>query len=189
MTAFETAWDLLKTDMRLPMGRPSFTDPHANLAVHGSRIPDHVAYWKGDNPIIPREKFNMDSLMESVRHELERRRGERVFAPVVDYEVGDFGDNMKDGLIDQAFSYRNPNNEPRLFKKPKDMGAEMVVNELERASLINALNDAGIFDERSLENIVDLAFQYMDAGSAPYSYEGKRMDNDKGEYMRRRPEE
>ena len=189
MTAFEQAWLLIKTDMRLPMGRPSFTDPHANLAVHGSRIPDHVAYWKGDNPIIPYDKFDMNTLMESVRHELERRRGERINPPVVDYEVGDFGDNMKDGLIDQAFSYRNPNDEPRLFKKPKDMGAEMIMNELERASLINALNDAGIFDERSLENIVDQAFQYMDAGIAPYSHEGKRMDNDKGEYMIRRPSE
>ena len=189
MTAFDTAWDLLKTDMRLPMGRPSFTDPYANLAVHGSRVPDHVAYWKGDNPIIPPEEFNMDSMMESVRHELERRRGERVFAPVVDYEPGDFGDNMKDGLIDQAYSYQNPNDEPRMFKRPKDMGAEVVVNELERASLINALNDAGIFDERSLENIVDEAFQYMNAGIAPHSYEGKRMDNDKGEYMIRRPPE
>ena len=65
----------------------------------------------------------------------------------------------------------------------------MVINELERASLINALNDAGIFDEKSLESIVDEAFQYMDAGIAPYSYEGKRMDNDKGEYMIRRPSE
>ena len=190
MSAFESAWALLKTDMRLPnpiRKRPSWTDPHANLAVYGSRIPNFRAFEQGENPIIPPDEFNMDSFMESVRHELERRRGERVFAPVMNYDVGDFGDNMKDGIIDESFSLRCPEDVARPFKAERDLGAEALLFELERASMINALNDAGIFDEKSLADITDIAFQYMDSGIAPYSREGKRMDNDKGEYMIRRP--
>lgn len=183
MTAFDTAWDLLKTDMRLPspLDRPQFTDAHANLAFRGSRIPDFRAFDAGNDQNVPDGQF-----MESVAHELQRRRGERMDnPPVIDYEMGDFSENMKDGIEDK--SYRYGSDEPTLFKPQSEMGTEVLMGELERASLINALNEAGIFDIKSLENIVDQAFQYMDAGSAPYSYEGKRMDNDKGEYMIRRP--
>jgi len=183
MTAFDTAWALLKTDMRLPspLDRPQFTDAHANLAFRGSRIPDFRAFDAGNDQNVPDGQF-----MESVAHELQRRRGERMDnPPVIDYEMGDFSENMKDGIEDK--SYRYGSDEPTLFKPQSEMGTEVLMGELERASLINALNEAGIFDIKSLENIVDQAFQYMDAGSAPYSYEGRRMDNDKGEYMIRRP--
>lgn len=182
MTAFDTAWDLLKTDMRLPtpLDRPQFTDPHANLAFRGSRIPDFRAFDAGNNQDVPNEQF-----IESVAHELERRRGERMDnPPVIDYEMGDFGENMKDGIEDK--SYRYGSDEVRMLKPQSQMGTEVLMGELERASLINALNDAGIFDMQSLDRIADQAFQYMDAGIAPYSHQGKRMDNDKGEYMVRR---
>jgi len=48
MTAFDTAWDLLKVDFSLPKNRPSYFSPNAELAVVGSRnapdreqIPDY----------------------------------------------------------------------------------------------------------------------------------------------------
>jgi hypothetical protein len=181
MTAFETAWDLLKTDMRLPtpLDRPQFTDAHANLAFRGSRIPDFRAFDAGNNQNVSESQF-----MESVTHELQRRRGERMDnPPVIDYEMGDFTENMKEGIEDK--SYRYGSDEARMFKPQSEMGTEVLMGELERASLINALNEAGIFDTQSLERIADQAFQYMDAGIAPYSHQGRRMNNDKGEYMRR----
>lgn len=181
MTAFDTAWSLLKTDMRLPtpLDRPQFTDAHANLAFRGSRIPDFRAFDAGNNQDVTDDQF-----MESVAHELERRRGERMDnPPVIDYEMGDFTENMKEGIEDK--SYRYGSDEPRMFKPQSEMGTELLMGELERASLINALNEAGIFDTQSLERIADQAFQYMDAGIAPYSHQGRRMNNDKGEYMRR----
>lgn len=181
MTAFETAWSLLKTDMRLPtpLDRPQFTDAHANLAFRGSRIPDFRAFDAGNNQDVLNYKF-----MESVVHELERMRGERMDnPPVIDYEIGDFSENMKDGIEDK--SYRYGSDEPRMFKPQSEMGTEVLMGELERASLINALNEAGVFDTQSLNRIANQAFQYMDAGIAPYSHQGRRMNNDKGEYMRR----
>jgi len=183
MTAFDEAWTLLKTDMRLPtpLDRPSFTDPHANLAFRGSRIPNFYAFDAGNNQNVPDEQF-----MESVQHELQRRRGERMDnPPVIDYEIGDFSENMKDGIEDKSFRYGS--DEPTSFKMPNQLGTELLMGELDRASLIEALNDSGIFDTQSLDSIADQAFQYMSSGQAPHSYEGKRMDNDKGEYMVRRP--
>jgi len=179
MTAFDRAWAFLKTDMRLPNplgGRPSWTDPHANLAFHGSRIPDFRAFEAGDNP-----PTRPHEVAEWYKQELERRAGRRINAPVVESDVGDFTENMKDGIIDQSFTHNNPNNEPRRFKQQSDFGAENLLTEIERASLINGLNDAGIFDEKSLANITDQAFQYMDAGD----FDSDRMENDKGMYMRR----
>lgn len=177
MTAFDTAWGLLKTDMRLPNplgGRPSWTDPHANLAFHGSRIPDFRAFEAGDNP-----PTRPHEVAEWYKQELERRAGRRINAPVVEYDVGDFTENVKDGIEDK--SYRYGSDEPRMLKPSTQMGTEVLMGELERASLINALNDAGIFDEQSLANITDQAFRYMDAGD----FDSDRMKNDKGMYMRR----
>ena len=186
MTAFNRAWALLKTDMRLPtpLDRPSFTDPHANLSFRGSRIPDFRAFDAGNDQNVPDGQF-----MESVAHELQRRRGERMDnPPVIDYEMGDFSENMKDGIEDKSFRYGSDEG-PSSFVIPSQLGTELLMGELDRASLINALNEAGIFDTQSLDNIADEAFQYMDSGSAPHTREGKRMDNDKGEYMIRRPSE
>lgn len=43
MTAFDTAWDLLKVDFNLPQKRPSYFSPNAELAVVGSKnAPDRV---------------------------------------------------------------------------------------------------------------------------------------------------
>ena len=148
-TAFDTAWDLLKTDMRLPSPagrRPSFYDPYASLSFHGSMIP---------------MSQDFENAVDGV--------------PNRDYEVGDFAEEMKDGTIDR--DWQNSFNEPNQF------GAEMVVNEIDRASIIEALNESGIIDENEIDRIFEDMHDFQDRSEDQLGYLARRMLNNKGWQM------
>tara|TARA_B100000497_G_C7614078_1_gene368771 strand:- start:57 stop:533 length:477 start_codon:yes stop_codon:yes gene_type:complete len=146
MTAFDTAWALLKTDVRLPSPigrRPSFFDPHASLAFHGSMIPQSQGF---------------ENAVDGV--------------PNRDYEVGDFAEEMKDGTIDRDWQ--------NSFNPPHRLGAELLVNEINRASMIEALNESGIFDENEIDRIFEDMHDFEDRSEEQMEYLSRRMLNNKG---------
>ena len=169
MTAFDTAWSLLKTDVRIPgpMDVPKYSDPYANLAFYGSMNPDWRRHWDPFPPNLPPKQF-----AQSIDDEIARRRGEKVIPPHLGYEVGDFSEALQDGEEYHGFGEEN-------------QGVGQVYHEMQRAALIEALHDAGIHDVESLENIVEQATLTSEAGLFDLQERGQRMDNDRGYRMRR----
>lgn len=179
MTAFDTAWALLKTDMRLPRPHdvPKFTDPHANLATYGSKNP----YWQ-QYPTYNFENFDdskagMAGFTQSLRDEIDRRKG-KLIEPADSpwkYDVGDFSEDLKDG------------DESGAFVTPATAGVDQVYHEIERASVVEAINDAGIFDESEVERVLDEWFHAEGLGSMNLREQGKsrRMGNAKGRMINR----
>lgn len=186
--AFERAWMIVKdVDFRLPRPTdsvPSFLDPDANLAFHGSKIP-HSWNWDnpyGQNPAInpvtgkewenpeidplTGEKWpNKEDFWSSIGWEMAFRAaregrkaptelkvgddvqwsgdGEFVLPPpYMDYEVGDFGDALEDFKPAGSFLTRHH-------------GDEQVLDELERAGLVRALNDAGIVGRKEMTDAIE----------------------------------
>tara|TARA_R110002110_G_scaffold192246_2_gene400262 strand:+ start:97 stop:624 length:528 start_codon:yes stop_codon:yes gene_type:complete len=170
MTAFNTAWDLLKTDMRLPAPTdiPAYTDPHANLAFYGSTNPD---WWRHRNPFP--ENMNDADFAQSIRDEIAHRKGEMVIPPLREYEVGDFSEAMQEGIDGPPFG------------RESAMGVNNTLHdELRRASLIEAMHDAGIHDVASLENILDEEADFDAEGLVGLQARGSQMKNDRGWMMR-----
>jgi len=166
---------------------PSFLDPDANLAFRGSKIP-HSWNWDNpygrnpainpvtgkewENPVIDPvtgEKWpNRDDFWESVAWEAAFRAaregrkapteikvgddvqwsGDGDFVlppPYMDYEVGDFGDALEDFKTANHFISRHH-------------GDQQVLDELERASLVRALNDAGIVGRKEMTDAIEEAW-------------------------------
>ena len=146
MTAFERVWALLKTDMKLPRPNdvPKYTDPHANLAVHGSLNP----YWQ-QYPDTNFETFDetpegMTQFHQSIKDEIDRRSG-KLIEPADSpwkYDVGDFSEEMKDG-------------EDSGWGGPATAGIAAIYDEIERASVVEGINDAGIWDEEEIARVLD----------------------------------
>ncbi len=181
---FERAWAVVKdVDFRLPRPTdsvPSFLDPDANLAFRGSKIP-HSWNWDNpygrnfainpvtgkqwENPVIdPNGSLwpNKNDFWESVAWEAAFRAaregrkapteikvgddvqwsGDGDFVlppPYMDYEVGDFGERMED------------------FTPGSFYPGQQVLNELERAGLVRALNDAGIVGRKEMTDAIEEA--------------------------------
>jgi len=138
---FERAWAVAKgVDFRLPSPSdkpPSYLDRDANLAFHGSRLPNWYAHenpW-GDDELSP------EDFAQSITDELRRRKGELVMAPHMDYEVGDFGDALEDFTSGGFFERRDER--------------DSVLLELERAGMVRALMDAGIVNRREISDALD----------------------------------
>lgn len=179
LEAFEQAWALLKTDMKLPRPHdvPKFTDPHANLAVYGSLNP----YWQ-QYPDINFETFDespegVTGFVESLRREDERRKGLRIDPADSPwkYDVGDFSENLKEG--------ENPDG----FVNATTAGVGQVYDELERASVVEAINDAGIFDENEIARVLDEWYHVEGLGLNTLQMQGKtkEMKNKRGYLMNR----
>ena len=169
-----------------PTGKPpSYTDEDANLAFRGSKIPnwfDRLHPFSDDPMINPRtgDRFGVDSdkgdktsyyygrggpedespssveynpvteeyeptwraLMDASRFKRDVREGKIVVPPKRDYAIGDFTDSQRDfesSWIQTA------------------SGKDELLNELERASMVRALMDAGLIGERQIETALDEA--------------------------------
>lgn len=149
MTAFDRAWALLKTDVRLPSPvgrRPSFYDRYANLSFHGSMIP---------------QSQDFENAVDGV--------------PNRDYEVGDFAEDMKEGTIDRDWQ--------NSFNPPNRLGAELLVNEINRASMIEAFNESGIIDENEIDRVFEDMHDFEDRSEHQLGYLAERMNNNKGWQM------
>ena len=170
MTAFDGAWLLLKTDMRLPGPQdvPQYADSHANLAFYGSANPDWRRHW---NPYP--ENMSNDDFAQSIRDEIARRKGEMVIPPLRDYEIGDFSEALQEG------------EKSKTFGGERNMGIQQLYGELDRASVVEALHNAGIHDIASLENILEEYALFDMAGLIGLQERGQRMGNDRGWQMRR----
>ena len=85
------------------------------------------------------------------------------------FEVGDFGEAMHEGT--KANSFISPQHNVR-----------QVMDEIERASLVRALMDAGIVSEREIEEALDeAAFADMRGTFHTRHYpETRRMGNERG---------
>jgi len=169
MTAFDRAWALLKTDVRLPSPagmRPSFFDQHANLAFHGSMIPQSQSF---ENPTIPDDDdpyYDRDTKQSFADAD--------VLTPDRHYMVGHFSEGMKDGTIDRDWQ--------NSFNPPSRLGAELLVNEIDRASIIEALNESGILEEDEIDRIFQDMHQFEEMHDQ-LDYSARRMDNNKGWQM------
>ena len=91
------------------------------------------------------------------------------------YDVGDFAENLKDGV------------EPGAFYTPATAGVDQVYNEIERASVVEAMNDAGIFEESEIARVLDEWYHAEGLGSMTLREQGKsrRMGNEKGRQINR----
>tara|TARA_R110002153_G_scaffold87689_1_gene216578 strand:+ start:1309 stop:1866 length:558 start_codon:yes stop_codon:yes gene_type:complete len=179
MTAFDTAWALLKTDMRLPRPHdvPKYTDSHANLATYGSKNPYWQQYPNTNFETFDDSKAGMEGFTQSLRDEIDRRTG-KLIEPADSpwkYDVGDFGEDLKDG------------EESDGFVTPKTAGVNQVYDEIERASVVEAMNDAGVYEESEIERVLDEWYHAEGLGSMSLREQGKsrRMGNDKGRQINR----
>ena len=156
--AFEQAWAIVKdVDFRIPRPIDSpakYTEPNAVLAFHGSKIPMIHTHEQRGHPIY------RTFLNESLR--LPLRSAGR-------YEVGDFGEDMHEGK--EAGSFLTPHH-----------GITQVMDEIERASLVRAIMEAGIVDEREIEGALDeAAFADMRGEfHTRHHPETRRMGNERG---------
>ena len=85
------------------------------------------------------------------------------------FGVGDFGEDMHEGKEAGSFLTQN-------------QGIGQVMDEIERASLVRAIMEAGIVDEREIEEALDeVAFANMRGEFHTRNYpETRRMGNERG---------
>lgn len=178
MTAFERVWALLKTDMKLPRPHdvPKYTDPHANLAVHGSLNPYWQQYPDTNFKTFDGSRAGMEGFTQTLRDELDRRSG-KLIEPADSpwkYDVGDFSEDMKDG-------------EDSGWGGPATAGIAAVHDEIERASVVEAINDAGIWDEEEIARVLDEWHHVEGLGSNSLQEQGKttEMNNGSGRMVNR----
>ena len=85
----------------------------------------------------------MRALLDAAKFRKDVKEGKIIVPPKMDYEIGDFTDSQRDftsgGFIEPA------------------SGKDDLLNELERASLVRAIRDAGITDRETLETALDEA--------------------------------
>ena len=84
------------------------------------------------------------ALMDAAKFKKDVREGKIIVPPKMDYEIGDFTDSQRDFTSGSVFT------EPAS-------GKDDLLNELERASLVRAIMDAGITDREILETALDEA--------------------------------
>lgn len=82
----------------------------------------------------------MRALMDAAKFKKDVRDGKIMVPPRIDYEVGDFSDPLRD--FESSFL---------------QSGKDELLDELERASLVRAIRDAGITDRETLETALDEA--------------------------------
>jgi len=80
------------------------------------------------------------AMMDAAKFKRDVRDGEIMVPPRMDYEVGDFSDSLRD--FESSFL---------------QSGKDELLDELERASLVRAIRDAGITDRETLETALDEA--------------------------------
>ena len=156
MDIFDMAWKIAKdVDFRMP--RPvdppaKYTDPNAVLAFIGSKIP----------------------MIHTNRYGLQLPNRDTQGIPMTGGEggagirIGDFGEAMHEGEISSPFSRQH--------------GIGDVMDEIQRASLVRAIMEAGIVDEREIEEALDEA-AFADARGTFHTRnnpETRRMDNERG---------
>ncbi len=86
--------------------------------------------------------------------------------PYIDYEVGDFGEDMHEGEEAKGFLTGH-------------QGIEGVIDEVERASLVRALMEAGIVGEEEIETALDEA-SFADTRGTFHTEQSKRLDSGRG---------
>ena len=85
----------------------------------------------------------MRALMDAAKFKKDVKEGKIIVPPRMDYEIGDFTDSQRDFTSGH-------------FIEPAS-GKDDLLNELERASLVRAIMDAGITDREILEIALDEA--------------------------------
>ncbi|MGB0164885.1 MAG: hypothetical protein ACPF9I_05700 [Candidatus Thalassarchaeaceae archaeon] len=80
------------------------------------------------------------AMMDAAKFKKDVRDGKIMVPPRMDYEVGDFSDSLRD--FESSFL---------------QSGKDELLDELERASLVRAIRDAGITDRETLETALDEA--------------------------------
>ncbi len=145
--AFEQAWSIVK-DVDFIIPKP--VDPPAKYTE-----PNAVLAFAGSK--IP--------MMHTWDEDRQARQGQFHGLPpnAGRLEVGDFGEDMHEGRDNHSFtSYHH--------------GLKEVMDEIERASLVRAIMEAGIVDERQIEDALAEA-SFADMRGEYSSYDPEREEN------------